>query len=379
MGDSMVTTAGRRCVSVLTMSEWGPAFPRVARWLGSGLREVGVAADIVFLDGPEEVVVDGSTRIVCLGARRARSALLPLRRYIAEAAPDVVLALPDTIAMVAVVAARTTGRPVVPWVVTIPRLDRRDLALRLRPLRFLAPQLFRSCPRIAAVSAGVRGALLHDFPRHRHPDRIVVLPMPLDADEIRRMATPAASKDVLRICSVGRLAHAKGFDVLIDALAHARLPDPWEALIIGEGTLREDLVRQVHRAGLDEHVQFMGHVDNPYPLMASADIGVQPSRWDGFGVAMGEFLALGIPLLTTDCPGGFRDVMGAAGVVVPPDDSAALADAIARLAEDQALRQQVGALGPASIARYAPAAVARQIMEMVAEIVDHPRTAGRDS
>jgi glycosyltransferase involved in cell wall biosynthesis len=60
---------------------------------------------------------------------------------------------------------------------------------------------------------------------------------------------------------------------------------------------------------------------------------------------MGEFLALGIPLLTTDCPGGFRDVMGAAGVVVPPDDSAALAAAIARLAEDSALRQKVAGGG----------------------------------
>jgi glycosyltransferase involved in cell wall biosynthesis len=362
------------------MSEWGPAFPRVARWLGSGLRLLGVAADVVFLDGPEGVAVDGSTREVHLGAHRARTAVRPLRRYLAEAAPDVVLAIPDQIAMVAVVAGRTTGSTVIPWAVTIPRLDSRDMPLRLRPLRLIAPILFRSSPRIAAASAGVRDALLHDFPRHPSPDRIVVLPMPLDADEIRRLAAPAASSGgVLRICSVGRLCHAKGFDVLIAALARARLGDAWEALIIGEGALREPLVRQVRNAGLEEHVRFVGHVDNPYPLMASAHIGVQPSRWEGFGVAMGEFLALGIPLLTTDCPGGFRDVMGAAGVVVPPDDSAALADAIARLAEDQALRQQVGALGPASIARYAPAAVARQIMEMVAEIVDHPRTAGRDS
>ena len=95
----------------------------------------------------------------------------------------------------------------------------------------------------------------------------------------------------------------------------------------------------------------MGHVDNPYPLMACADIAVQPSRWEGFGVAMGELLALGVPLLTTDCPGGFRDVMGGAGIVVPSDDPAALADAITRLAGDTALRQEVAALGPASIAR----------------------------
>jgi glycosyltransferase involved in cell wall biosynthesis len=366
----MVTTARRPSVSILTMSPWGPAFPRVARWLGSGLRALDVAADIVYLDGPEGVAVDGSTRVVHLGARSARTALLPLRRYFAEAAPGMVLALPDQIAMVAVVAGRMTGRAVVPWFVTIPRLDSRDVPLRLRPLRFVAPVLFRSSPRIATVSAGVRDALLHDF-RHVHPERIVVLPQPLDADEIRRLAAPAASrKGVLRICSVGRLCHAKGFDVLVAALARARLGDAWEALIIGEGPLREQLVRQVHAAGLEEHVRFVGYVDNPYPLMASADIGVQPSRWEGFGIAMGEFLALSVPLVTTDCPGGFRDAMGGAGIVVPPDDCAALADAIARLAEDAALRQEVAALGPSSIARFAPALVARQVMDLVEEVID---------
>jgi glycosyltransferase involved in cell wall biosynthesis len=366
----MATTARRPSVSILTMSNWGPAYPRIARWLGSGLRALGVRADIVFLDGPEGVVVDGSTRTVCLGVRRARTALLPLRRYFAEAAPEVVLAIPDQLAMVAVVAGRMTRRAVVPWVTTIPRLNVRDMPLRLRPLRILAPLLFRSSPRIAVVSADVRDALLHDF-RHVHPDRIVVLPTPLDADEIRRLAAPAASrKGVVRICSVGRLCHAKGFDVLVAALARARLGDAWEALIIGEGPLREQLVRQVHGAGLEEHVRFVGYVDNPYPLMASADIGVQPSRWEGFSVAMGEFLALSVPLVTTDCPGGFRDAMGGAGIVVPPDDCAALADAIARLAEDAALRREVAALGPPSIARFAPALVARQVMDLVEELVD---------
>ncbi len=373
MGDSMGTTARGRRVSILTMSQWGPAFPRVASWLGSGLRSLDAAADIVLLDGQEGIAVDGSTRRVCLGVRRARAAIPPLRRYLAEAKPDVVLALPDTIAIVASVAGRATGCAVVPWVVTIPRLDRRDVPWRLRPLRVIAPLVFRSSPRIAAVSAGVRDALLHDIPRHRRPSRIVVLPIPIDADEIRRLAVPAASTEVLRICSVGRLCHAKGFDVLIDALAQAHLQDPWEALILGRGQLREDLLRQVRRTGLNENVRFLGHVDNPYPLMASADIGVQPSRWEGFGIAMGEFLALGVPLVATDCPGGSRDLLGGAGLVVPPDDSQALAASIVRLADDASLRHQVAAMGPASVAPFAPALVARQIMDLVDEIVDHPQ------
>lgn len=351
------------------MSDWGPAYPRISRWLGSGLRELGVAADLVDLNGPEGVELKGSTREVRLGVRRARSAFGPLRRYFAEAEPEVVLAIPQTIAMVASIVGRTAGCPVIPWFVTIPRLDARDTPLRLRPLRAAAPLLLGGSPRVAAVSADVRGALLDEFRGHIDPDRIVVLPTPLDADEVRRLANPPTTKaNSLRICSVGRLSHAKGFDVLIDALSRAHLTGGWEAVIVGAGPLRDQLVRQVHNAGLEGHVTFSGYLERHYPLMASADIAVQPSRWEGFSLAMGEFLALGVALVTTDCVGGFRDVMGDAGIIVPVGDPQALADAIVLLANDPEMRRAAASRGPERIAGYSPELVAGQIMQLVAEV-----------
>ena len=245
------------------------------------------------------------------------------------------------------------------------------MPLRLRPLRTVAlPLLLRAAPRVAAVSLDVREALLFEFRRHIDPDRIVVLPTPLDAEEVRRLATPPTARaNGLRICAVGRLTHAKGFDVLIDALSRARLTGDWEALIVGDGPLRDQLARQARGVGLEDHVRFMGYVDQPYPLMASADIAAQPSRWEGFSLAMGEFLALGVPLVTTDCPGGFRDVVGNAGVIVPTDDPVALADAIARLARDPRRRRLAASEGPERMAAYAPETVAGQVMDLVAEVV----------
>jgi hypothetical protein len=190
----MIPTARRPRVSIVTMSDWGPAYPRVSRWLGSGLRELGVAADLVYLEGPEGVEVNGSTRDVRLGVRHARSAIGPLRRYFAEAEPEVMLAIPHTIAMVASIAGRMARCPVVPWVTTMPRLDARDMPLRLRPLRAAVPLLLSGSPRVAAVSSDVREDLLFEFRRHIDPDRIVVLPTPLDADEVRRLATPPAPR-----------------------------------------------------------------------------------------------------------------------------------------------------------------------------------------
>lgn len=278
----MLLAAHRPRVSVVTMSDWGPFYPRASRWLGSGLRELGVAADLVYLEGPEGVEVKGSTRDVRLGVRHAGSALGPLRRYFAEAEPEVVLATPHLIAMVASIAGRMARCPVVPWVTTIPRVDARDMPLRLRPLRAALPLLLSGSPRVAAISSYVRENLLFEFRRHIDPDRIVVLPTPLDADEVRRLATPPAPKARgLRICAVGRLSHAKGFDVLIDALSRARLTGDSEALIVGDGPLRDQLVRQMRHVGLED------------------------PRWKGFSLAMGEFLALGVPLLPPTVRGAF--------------------------------------------------------------------------
>ena len=144
MGDSMGTTARGRRVSVLTMSEWGPAFPRVAAGLALGY------ASSTWLPTSSSwtarrwrlTVRRAECASGCVGRGR-RSAPAPL---IAEAAPDVVLALPLH-RHGRVVAGRTTGCPVVPWVITIPRLDSRDVPWRLRPLRYRAA-VFRSCPRI---------------------------------------------------------------------------------------------------------------------------------------------------------------------------------------------------------------------------------------
>ena len=359
-------------VSLVT-TDWAPAFPRIARWLGSGLRDLGVRADIVHLGGPRSVSRNGSCREIRLGSQRARSALLPLAHYLQHEAPLLTIATPGGIGMLALLAGRLGRQAVVPWEATIPRLDAPDIPLRLRPLRWTMPFFYRAAPRVAAVSEAVRDALVKDLMGRVPPEHVVVLPNPLDSDEVRRLSTPPAPRSRgLRICAVGRLCNAKGFDVLIDALALARrrLGPSWEALVIGDGLLRADLEARARRARLDDHVFFMGMRENPYPLLASADIAVQPSRWEGFSLAMGEALCLGVPLVTTTCPGGYQEVLdgGRFGVLVPPDDAAALAEAITALAEDGERRRDLSEQGAQRMCAYTPVRTAERLLRLVTEI-----------
>ncbi len=183
----------------------------------------------------------------------------------------------------------------------------------------------------------------------------------------------------LRFCSVGRLVSAKGFDVLVEALAVARLGAEWELLIIGDGTGRPGLEALVTHHGLEDQVRFLGWVDNPWPLMASADVAVTASRWEGFGMAAAEALALGLPQIGSDCPGGLGELLGYGqyGVVVPPNDPCRLADALALLADDSCLRRDLGEKALERAEEYAPARVAARIVDLAEEVRDEASTGSR--
>ncbi len=368
-------------VAFVTMRPWGRAYPRIARWLGTGLREIGACADIVYLDGAPAVSRNGSVHEIQLGISNARWGLPKLARYLARRRPVMTLATPGSIGLLTLVAGQATGHVVVPWEATVPRLDARDVPRRVRAYSAVSAVAYRRALRVAAVSEGVRDALVVDLgSRGVTPEDLVVIPNPIDADEVRRLSRPIAARGGrLRLCSVGRLASAKGFDVLVEALALARLGSSWELLIVGDGASRPSLEALVRHHGLDDHVRFLGWVENPWPVMASADIAITASRWEGFGMAAAEALALGLPEIGSDCPGGLGELLGHGeyGVVVPPDDPPRLADALALLADDASLRRELGEKALERAKEYAPARVAELIVDLSEEVRDEASSKSR--
>ncbi len=376
-GEGAVLTASKGAfpdVAFVTMRPWGRAYPRIARWLGAGLREIGAAADIVYLDGPPAVARNGSVSEIQLGIGSARWGLPKLARYLAQRRPAITLATPGGIGLLALVAGQAAGQAVVPWEATIPRLDARDVPRRVRGYSAVSAVAYRRALRVAAVSEGVRDALVVDLAdRGVAPEDLVVIPNPIDADEVRRLSQPMAARSGrLRFCSVGRLVSAKGFDVLVEALSLARLGSSWELFIVGDGATRASLEALVTHRGLGDHVRFLGWMDNPWPVMASADVAIAASRWEGFGMAAAEGMALGLPQIGSDCPGGLGDLLGHGeyGVVVPPDDPLRLADALSLLADDACLRRELGERALERANDYAPARVAERILDLSEEVRD---------
>lgn len=146
--------------------------------------------------------------------------------------------------------------------------------------------------------------------------------------------------------ALARLHWKKGLDNLLDAMAQVPGAYLW---IAGDGPLEKELKVQTARLGLDDRVRFLGWRNDREALLAAADICVFPSRYEPFGTVTVEAWASGTPLIATAAQGPRAYVThGEDGLLVPVDDTDALAAAMNRLAADPALRVRLVENGMAS-------------------------------
>jgi glycosyltransferase involved in cell wall biosynthesis len=102
-------------------------------------------------------------------------------------------------------------------------------------------------------------------------------------------------------------------------------------MIIGRGRGRDRLLALAAELGIANDLELPGFIPEPYPYLANADLFAFTSRWEGLGFVLIEALALGTPVVSTDCPSGPNEILrgGRYGRLVPVGDDAALADAMA--------------------------------------------------
>lgn len=146
------------------------------------------------------------------------------------------------------------------------------------------------------------------------------------------------------LLSVGRLVYQKGHEFLISALSRV-LPDfpRAKAVICGDGNLHEALEAQIAGLRLEDSVLLLGNRTDIDRFLSSADIFVLPSRWEGLPVSLLEAMGMGVPVIVTRVE-GVEEVVedGVQGLLVPPEDSAALAGALVELMGQPELRHRMG-------------------------------------
>lgn len=213
-------------------------------------------------------------------------------------------------------------------------MQRESLWSRLRAYRALR-RAAGEADAIVAVSQGVADDLRRLAPACRSPIEVIV--NPVVTPSLYVLATEpvvhpwCSDSDVPMVLSVGRFSRAKDYPTLLRAFALLRARRPCRLVILGDGRQRPRLERLVRRLALSGSVDLPGFITNPYPYMARAHVFVLSSLWEGSPNALAEALALGTPVVATDCPSGPRELLrdGAYGRLTPPGDADELARAIA--------------------------------------------------
>jgi exopolysaccharide biosynthesis WecB/TagA/CpsF family protein len=185
--------------------------------------------------------------------------------------------------------------------------------------------------QVVTVSQGLKAGLTLRVPwgkgRINHcPNAVVTEPLLAKA-----ASTLPAHLPSNYLLAVGRLTEEKGFDLLLAAYALALRQSPLPDLIlVGTGPERDALNTQAAQLDIADRVHFTGFLSNPYPLIKHAQFFVLSSRHEGLPTALIEALALGTPVLATDCDTGPRELLdnGRLGILVKANDAQALAEGI---------------------------------------------------
>lgn len=341
----------------------------VASWLA----EQGIAVDFLLARarGPLLPLVPSRVRIVDLGARKTVASLPGLLDYLRREQPEVIVASLNA-AVVALAAKRfflPRQRVVAHYSSTFSgelRVGRLQTRIMMRPLRRLLP----AADLVIVNSAGAGRDLARAAPKVASKVHVVWPAVNAEGAVDDPPAHPwfqAPGPPI--VVSAGRLVTAKNFATVIRAFGEVRRRTPARLLLLGEGPERRVLEALVRDLGLVGAVDLPGFVADPLPYVARAQVFAFASPVEGMGRVIPEALACGTPVVSTDCPHGPSEALGAGrwGRLVPVGDWSAMADAILATLEDPPdpsfLQRRGRAFSPEAMGRRWTALLFRHLRE----------------
>lgn len=205
------------------------------------------------------------------------------------------------------------------------------------------------------------------------PERVWVIPNPAVAAEQVATSEDRGSSAAHTVVSAGRLHHQKGFDLLLEAFAlSARKHPTWSLLILGEGPERGTLRARASSLGISDRVEMPGVSHELGAALASADLFVLSSRWEGFPNVLLEAMAAGLPVVSFDCPSGPAEIItqDENGILVRPEDAGALAGAMDRLMSDETERKRLGEAAKGVTERFSQDKVMSKWDELLEKVTE---------
>ena len=285
------------------------------------------------------------------------SIIRKLRRLFKEEKPDVIHTHLYAIkyAMIAGMQAKVKSR--VHTVHTIAQKEGGKFSQKLNKFFFKHANVVP-----VALSELVQETIQQEYKMSK--DKIPVILNGIDLSKCKPKADYAIN-DTIKILHIGRFCEVKNHKGLVHAfeIFHRKYPNSILQLI-GDGELRGEIQSFVDEAGLTECVEFLGLQDNVYGYLHGADIFTLPSLYEGIPMTLIEAMATGLPIVAANV-GGIPDMLvnGESGILVDVD-SEKIADAFLRLANDELLREKLGAKAKTDSVKFSAETMAGKYLEI---------------
>jgi len=318
------------------------------------------------------------TEVHSLGARGNwdLSWLAELRRVLIRGRYDIVHAHLPYAASFARLVTRTLPRGSRPRLVYTEHTDWRWTAT---PVRWLNRATIGYDDALIAVSDSVRDALPNSLQRHAEvivhgvdvtqSADLVARRCQLREEVRKELGTP---DDCALVLTVANLRPEKGHDVLLEAAKIASDRGVSASfIVVGYGPLSDALASVKSELGLGDRFNFLGRRDDVFRLMVAADIFVLPSRLEGLPVTLMEATSVGAAVVATSVGEVPRIITsGVDGLVVPPGDPEAIADAVERLVKDPLMRANLGEAAMSLSGQFDGTRATRRIEAIYREVLD---------
>ncbi|WP_010531625.1 glycosyltransferase [Lentibacillus jeotgali] len=278
-------------------------------------------------NGSYEDYLKSDINFIKLETKRLRSAIFPLAKVIRhEKAAIVFSTIPNynTIAILAKLLSFTSAKSIVREAAYLGGDFSANMKLRAYGL------LYRFSSKVIALSNGVKENIVRRY--KVKPGKIQVIYNPVDVDGIEHLIDNGQiaedhkhifAGDAKVIITAGRLVKDKDHETLLHAFAMLKDRLNTKLVILGEGELEATLKRKAEELKIADSVHFLGFQRNPYIYFKHADLFVLSSLHEGFGHVLAEALATGIPVVSTNCRPGAREVLndGEFGVMCDVGDA----------------------------------------------------------
>jgi glycosyltransferase involved in cell wall biosynthesis len=307
--------------------------------LANGFIEKNLKVDLVLAqkEGPYLKDLSEKINIINLNKKRILFSLLPLIKYLKKEKANILISALSHANIIALMANFLINNKV-KIIVT----EHNPISIKNNKLSFLKKiltkffikKLYKKAKGVVAVSQGVADDFVETL--NISKNNLFTIYNPINILDIKEKSKQEIYHKWLNdnkhetIIAVGRLAIQKNFLLLIKAVEIVRKKIDIKLIILGEGEERNNLENLIKELNLQDSIDLVGFVDNPYAFLSKSNVFILSSIHEGLPTVLIEAMACGTPVVSTDCPSGPSEILedGKYGKLVPVNDPEALAKAI---------------------------------------------------